>query len=146
MAAFTYISIGMSGITRNAFSMRCSVATISRTRLSGSGPLHTATRTITAQISNSILFYSKSESFQWNGGYHEYSEQQKAKYRPDEKRRFFADFDLTATGTRKGSSGKPWRGHDPASRGNHWKYGLETLEKLDSEGHIYGPNRVGSLG
>jgi adenine-specific DNA-methyltransferase len=92
---------------------------------------------------DAILLYTKGDSFCWNGGYHAYTEQQKAKYRPDAKGRLFADFDLTASGTRKGSSGKPWKGHDPNTRGNHWKYGIETLEQLNREDRIYWPNSGG---
>lgn len=86
---------------------------------------------------DSILFYTRDELFTWNVAYHEYTEKQKAKYRPDSEGRLFADFDLTASGTRKGSSGQPWRGFDPASKGNHWKYDIPTLEKLDRDGRIH---------
>ena len=44
-----------------------------------------------------------------------------------------------APGTRKGESGKPWRGIDPNARGNHWKYTVSTLDELDSIGRIYWP-------
>ncbi len=92
---------------------------------------------------DSILFYSRGESFSWNVGYHQYTDKQKAMYRLDSSGRLFAYFDLTATGTRKGSSGMPWRGHDPASRGNHWKYDIATLERLDREGRVYWPKSDG---
>jgi adenine-specific DNA-methyltransferase len=88
---------------------------------------------------DTLLFYSRGEAFVWAGGHHEYSERQRAKYRPDEEGRLFTDSDLTAAGLRKGSSGQPWRGFDPASKGNHWKYAIENLERLDREGHIYWP-------
>jgi DNA methylase/Restriction endonuclease len=45
--------------------------------------------------------------------------------------------DLCAAGTRNGSSGQPWRGHDPAAKGMHWKFTVERLEELDAEGRIY---------
>ena len=48
---------------------------------------------------------------------------------------------LTAAGTRKGPSGLPWRGHDPAKVGigRHWRYHPDTLDKLDGEGRIHWP-------
>jgi adenine-specific DNA-methyltransferase len=41
---------------------------------------------------------------------------------------------------RKGSSGLPWRGFDPAQKGNHWKFTIENLEQLDRTGRIYWPS------
>jgi site-specific DNA-methyltransferase (adenine-specific) len=53
--------------------------------------------------------------------------------------------DLSAEGTRKGSSGMPWRGIDIAAKGNHWKYTIENLEELDKAGRIYWPKKVGGM-
>jgi DNA modification methylase len=53
--------------------------------------------------------------------------------------------DLTAEGTRKGSSGMPWRGIDIAAKGNHWKYTIQNLEELDRSGRIYWPKRSGGM-
>lgn len=92
---------------------------------------------------DAILFYTRGEEFKWRVAYHQYTEKQKAKYRLDNAGKLFADFDLTATGTRKGSSGQPWRGFDPATRGNHWKYDIPTLEQMDREGKIYWPKSDG---
>ena len=39
----------------------------------------------------------------------------------------------------------PWHGIDIASKGNHWKYTLENLEKLDAEGRIYWPKKPGGM-
>jgi len=50
-----------------------------------------------------------------------------------------------AAGTRKGSSGHPWRGIDPNTRGNHWKYTIEKLEELDRQGRIYYPKKEGGV-
>ena len=50
-----------------------------------------------------------------------------------------------AAGTRNGSSGKPWRGIDPNTRGNHWKYTVERLDELDKEGRIYWPEKEGGV-
>src|SRR5260370_33068432 len=50
-----------------------------------------------------------------------------------------------AAGIRHGSSGKPWRGIDPNTRGNHWKYTVERLDELDNEGRIYWPEKEGGV-
>jgi DNA modification methylase len=53
--------------------------------------------------------------------------------------------DLTAEGTRHGSSGMPWHGIDIAAKGNHWKYTIENLEALDKAGKIYWPAKQGGM-
>ncbi len=53
--------------------------------------------------------------------------------------------DLTAEGTRNGSSGEDWRGISVREKGNHWKYAIDNLEKLDAEGLIYWPAKQGGL-
>ena len=53
--------------------------------------------------------------------------------------------DLTAEGTRNGSSGEDWRGISVRAKGNHWKYTIENLEKLDGDGRIYWPAKEGGL-
>jgi site-specific DNA-methyltransferase (adenine-specific) len=63
------------------------------------------------------------------------------KYRYEDGRGRYMLADLTGAGTRNGPSGQPWRGIDPAriGAGRHWRFGPETLERLDSEGLIYWP-------
>ena len=97
-------------------------------------------------IHDTLLFYSKSERFTWNTQYTSYDkEYTKSFYRNIEKEtgRRFTLSDLMASGTRNGSSGQSWRGIDPKSRGNHWKYTVERLEELDKEGRIYWPEKGG---
>lgn len=53
--------------------------------------------------------------------------------------------DLMAAGVRQGESGKPWRGIDPAKKGNHWKFTVQKLDELDREGRIYFPKKVGGV-
>lgn len=57
--------------------------------------------------------------------------------------RRYARGDLMAAGLRNGETGKPWRGINPAERGNHWKVGVSTLEQWDSEGRIHWPKTKG---
>ena len=59
--------------------------------------------------------------------------------------RRFARGDLTASGLRSGETGKPWRGIDPGSRGNHWKVGVATLDEWDVAGRIHWPKAEGGM-
>jgi site-specific DNA-methyltransferase (adenine-specific) len=88
-----------------------------------------------------ILFYTKSSEYIWNPSYTEYDQKYlKSHYSQidSDGRRWRSD-NLTAMGIRKGSSGQSWRGFDVSAKGNHWKFSIETLERLDSEGRIYWP-------
>ncbi|HMN14674.1 MAG TPA: site-specific DNA-methyltransferase, partial [Bellilinea sp.] len=96
-------------------------------------------------IHDVIFLYTKSDSWKWTKQHTEYDPtyiENFYRYEDPDGRRFRVS-DLTAAGTRKGSSGMPWRGIDPAARGNHWKYKIETLEELDKEGRIYWPKKEG---
>lgn len=44
---------------------------------------------------------------------------------------------------RNGSSGKIWRTFDPTAKGNHWKFTIENLDRLDIDGRIYWPKKDG---
>ncbi|MHB0859612.1 MAG: site-specific DNA-methyltransferase [Anaerolineae bacterium] len=92
-------------------------------------------------VHDALLFFSKTASFTWNALYQPHDEGYVAShYRSvDGDGRAFTLSDLTAAGTRNGSSGQPWRGFVPATKGNHWKYKIETLDQLDTEGRIYWP-------
>jgi DNA modification methylase len=92
-----------------------------------------------------ILFYSKSSIFAWNPQYEPYEDGYLASYyrSKDEKGRAFTLSDLTAAGIRHGSSGQSWRGFDPASKGNHWKFTVENLEHLEAQGRIHWPSKGG---
>lgn len=89
-----------------------------------------------------ILYYTAGKTFTHNMLYKPYAPEYIAKYynQVDEAtgRKFAAD-NLTAAGTRRGSSGMVWRGFDPRSKGVHWKFATETLDSLDTDGRIYWP-------
>ena len=92
--------------------------------------------------SHDILFlYSKTENYIWNPIYteHDLKYVQSHYTQTDPDGRIWQPDNLTAMGTRRGSSGKPWRGFDVATKGNHWKFTIENLEQLDAEGKIYWP-------
>ncbi len=99
-------------------------------------------------IHDTLLFYSKSSTYTWNTQYTPYDEEYvEGFYRTFEKEtgRRFTLSDLMAAGIRHGSSGRPWRGIDPNTRGNHWKYTIERLEELDREGLVYWPEKEGGV-
>lgn len=59
--------------------------------------------------------------------------------------RRYARGDLTARGTRRGETGKVWRGIDPNKLGNHWKVKPEELDRLDASGKIHWPKKEGGM-
>ena len=99
-------------------------------------------------IHDTILFYSKSQKFTWNTQYSPYDEAYTAKFyqhvEPETGRRYASD-NLTAAGTREGSSGKPWHGINVKRKGIHWKYTIEGLEELDKKGRIIWPEKQGGV-
>lgn len=99
-------------------------------------------------IHDVILFYSKSSKFTWNTQYIPYDEQYTQKFyhfvEPITGRRYASD-NLTADGTRNGSSGDTWHGIDVRKKGLHWKYTIEKLEELDKEGRILWPSKQGGV-
>lgn len=94
-----------------------------------------------------ILYYAKSDKYTWNAQYTPHDpEYVEAFYRhTDADGRRYRLSDLTAAGVRHGSSGEPWHGIDVSAKGNHWKYTIENLEKLDQEGRIYWPKKDGGI-
>ncbi len=114
-------------------------------------------------VHDTILFYGGSPSPVWNRVLQPYDEQyieENYKYRDGQGRRHSRP-DLTGPGTRTGSSGKPWRGHDPTASGRHWELPpdrslpswferpdgysrmtvQERLDVLDMQGMLYWPKR-----
>lgn len=107
-----------------------------------------------------LLFYTKGDRFTWNPVYQplpgETADQWYNNIEEATGRRFNRA-DLTAPGTRKGSSGLPWRGIDVTAKGRHWAIpgfvkdvegleGLDTLDALDAldaGGRIFWPKRKG---
>jgi DNA modification methylase len=108
-------------------------------------------------VHDTIFFYTKSDKYVWNQQYQplpqETIDQWYNNFDPDGRR--FNRADLTAAGRRSGSSGQPWRGFDPGSKGRHWAIpgfvkeivsGKDTgdaLDALDAAGRIFWPKREG---
>jgi DNA modification methylase len=108
-----------------------------------------------------ILFYSKSDEFQWNATHQTYDKDYvDSKYGQSDERGSYMTDNLTGAGKTEGDSGKPWRGVNPSDIGRHWavpradiialvgeaaaaKMTLhERLDLLDQNGLIVWPKRV----
>jgi adenine specific DNA methylase Mod len=88
-------------------------------------------------IHDVLFLYSKGKSYCWNQQYVPYDDEYIKKfyrYIEEGSGRRYTSSDLMAAGTRRGDSGKIWRGIDPNERGNHWKYTVQKLDELDKEG------------
>jgi DNA modification methylase len=96
-------------------------------------------------IHDLLFLYSKTNSYQFNQLFIPHSPSYIDRYYTytESDGRRFATIDATQSGLRKGSSGMPWRGFDPASKGNHWKFATEELDRLDKAGRIYWPDKEG---
>jgi DNA modification methylase len=103
-----------------------------------------------AVLKDSIWYYSKSNQFCYNPVYSEHSESYKTDfYKTDDKDGKgvyqLADMSAPAGGGMSAINkitGKPngwyvYKGFEPPERG--WRYSLETMQKLDSEGRIFFP-------
>ena len=88
-----------------------------------------------------LLFFSKGDHFTWTNPRTGYAEEYLDRYYKydDGDGRLYWRNSLTAAGTRNGSSGEEWRGHNPTEQGSHWKFTIENLDALDKAGKIYWP-------
>ena len=84
-------------------------------------------------ITDTILFYAKSEKAAWNQPYYEQrSEAEMREYRTDANDRLYKANDLTSP-TPNPSRMFAWRGTTPK---NGWRYSREKLEELHAQGRI----------
>lgn len=97
---------------------------------------------------DSIFLYGKSDVVNFSRQFLPHSEerihQHYSNVEPETGRRYSLG-DLTAEGTRNGSSGNDWRGISVRAKGNHWKYTTENLDALFEEGRIYFPQKAGGM-
>lgn len=81
-------------------------------KLSRFGPIH-----------DTLLFYTKSRHYTWNGSKRPYMKGHVEQYFAQDEHGWHTNYYgnvLTGSGTRNGESGKPWRGFDPTAKGRHW--------------------------
>lgn len=97
------------------------------------------TRKQYGNISDYILFYTKSADYVWHRAYQDWTEERAAKeyqYIEEGTGRRYKKVPIHAPGERNGETGKPWRGKLPPT-GKHWQYAPKTLDEMDARGEIY---------
>ena len=97
------------------------------------------TRKTYGNISDYILFYTKTDNPVWNRPYEEWDDEKILKEYPyieEETGRRYKKVPIHAPGTRNGATGMPWRGMMPPE-GKHWQFTPDKLEELDANGEIY---------
>ncbi|TGA99014.1 site-specific DNA-methyltransferase [Sporolactobacillus shoreae] len=90
-------------------------------------------------ISDYILFYSKTKDFTFNQPYIPWDEgtgNKEYQYVEEKTGRRYKKVPIHAPGVRNGETGKEWRGMMPPV-GKHWQYTPEKLDEFDKKGEIY---------
>ena len=81
-------------------------------------------------IHDTLLFYSKSETYEWQRIHQGYDDSYvRNYYRFTDERGRFRYVTLTGKGVTSGDSGRPWRGVDPTDSGRHWAVPSAALRK-----------------
>lgn len=97
------------------------------------------TRKTYGNISDYILFYTKSDSPVWNRPYDQWEDEKMKKEYPfieEGTGRRYKRVPIHAPGVRNGATGKEWRGMLPPP-GKHWQYTPDKLDELDANNEIY---------
>lgn len=97
------------------------------------------TRKTYGNVSDYILFYTKSDKYIWNRAIDQWTDERAKKeytYTERETGRRYKKVPIHAPGIRNGESGKPWKGMTPPP-GKHWQYLPATLNEMDARGEIY---------
>ena len=96
------------------------------------------TRRQYGNITDHVLFYTKTDRYVWNKPYEAWTEARAKEYQyvdPESGRRFMK-VPVHAPGTRNGATGGEWRGNLPPT-GKHWQYPPATLDEMDARGELY---------
>jgi adenine-specific DNA-methyltransferase len=97
------------------------------------------TRRTYGNISDFILFYTKSDTYIWNRPVEPWTvERAHGEYEYVDKLtgRRYKKVPIHAPGVRNGETGKVWRGMNPPP-GKHWQFPPSTLDAMDERGEIY---------
>lgn len=97
------------------------------------------TRKTYGNITDFILFYTKSNNYTWNRSFEPWTKEDADKeyqYIDEKTGRRYKKVPVHAPGIRNGKTGKPWRGMMPPP-GKHWQYTPDTLDQMDERGEIY---------
>ncbi|MBN1692103.1 MAG: restriction endonuclease [Dehalococcoidales bacterium] len=95
-----------------------------------------------------ILFYTKSPKYKFTMQYKGLSEASKKLYERFDDKGHYQLVPLIVSGTRKGETGKEWRGIDPnkcGKSGSHWLTKPSNLEEYDKKGVIVWPKKKDGL-
>lgn len=98
-----------------------------------------STRKTYGNISDYIIFYSKTDNYIWHRATDAWTDEKILKEYPciDEKSgRRYKKVPIHAPGIRNGETGKEWRGMFPP-QGKHWQYTPTKLDEFDAKGEIY---------
>lgn len=96
------------------------------------------TRNTYGNISDYVMFYSKTDDYVWNRPFDPWDEARMLKEYPyvsDDGRRY-KKVPIHAPGVRHGATGEMWKGMMPPE-GKHWQYTPDKLTQLDEAGDIY---------
>lgn len=97
------------------------------------------TRNQYGNISDYILFYTKTDNYVWNQQFEPWTDitaKKEYQYTEAETGRIYKKVPIHAPGVRNGATGQAWRGMLPPP-GKHWQYTPETLDEMDARGEIY---------
>ncbi len=96
------------------------------------------TRKTYGNVTDYILFYTKSGSYCWNKQVEPWTEERAKEYRYVEREtgRRYMKVPIHAPGIRNGETGQPWRGVLPPP-GKHWQYLPSRLDEMDARGEIF---------
>jgi len=97
------------------------------------------TRKTFGNVSDYILFYTKSDRYIWNRPFDAWTPERARKeyqYVEEGTGRRYKRVPIHAPGVRNGETGKIWRGMSPPP-GKHWQYSPHTLDEMDARGEIY---------
>jgi DNA modification methylase len=87
-------------------------------------------------IHDTILFYTKSNSYVWNPIKRPYMRGHVQQYFVKDNNGWRTNYYgnvLTGSGRRGGLSGQPWRGIDPSAKGRHWAIPRALLDEIDED-------------
>lgn len=90
-------------------------------------------------ISDYILFYTKSSNSVWHKQYNDWSNEkilQEYPFIEEETGRRYKKVPIHAPGSRNGSTGTMWKGMMPPE-GKHWQFTPDKLDEFDRKGEIY---------
>lgn len=97
------------------------------------------TKNTFGNISDYIMFYSKTERRTWNRPFEPWSLEKiidQYPYVDEQTGRRYKKVPIHAPGIRNGDTGKEWRGMMPP-QGKHWQFTPKKLDELDKAGEIY---------